>query len=113
MPRFEGVVEKVTLTANDMKKMLSIPMDEINDWSPVRVEILPDKDTLYRIFAESIVERIKSNNEIEKPTKLILPVGPTPQFPILAKISNKESVDWKSVWTFNMDEYIGLPENHR
>ena len=117
MPRFEGIVEKVTLKAEDMGKLLSMPAEEIDNWSPVKVVILPDTDTLYRTFARSIADKIKANNEAGKLTKLILPVGPTPQYPVLADISNKEGISWKDIWTFNMDEYLDwqgrpVPEDH-
>jgi len=117
MPRFEGIVEKVTLKAKDMEKLLTMPAEEIDNWSPVKVVILPDTDTLYRTFARSIADKIKANNEAGKLTKLVLPVGPTPQYPILAEISNKEEISWEDVWTFNMDEYLDwqgrpVPEDH-
>jgi len=117
VPRFEGIVEKVTLKAEDMEKLLSMPAEEIDNWSPVKVVILPDTDTLYGTFARSIADKIKANNEAGKLTKLILPVGPTPQYPVLADISNKEGISWEDVWTFNMDEYLDwqgrpVPEDH-
>ena len=118
MPIFEGIVEKVTLKAEDMDKLLTMPAVEINNWSPVKVIILPDTDTLYTTFARSIANKIQANNETGSPTKLILPVGPTPQYPILVNISNKEGISWKNVWTFNMDEYLDwegrpVPEKHQ
>ena len=117
VPRFEGIAEKVTLRAEDMQKLLTMPAEEIDSWSTVRVVILPDTDTLYRVFARSIADKIKTNNEAGKPTKIILPVGPTPQYPILADISNKERISWRNVWTFNMDEYLDwqgrpVPQGH-
>jgi len=117
MPRFEGVVEKVTLKAEDMERLLTLPAEKIDSWSPLSVVILPDTDTLYRTFARSIAEKIKKNNESGKPTRIILPVGPTPQYPLLAALSNKERIRWKNVWTFNMDEYLDwqgrpVPEKH-
>lgn len=106
MPRFEGIAEKVTLRAEDMEKLFQMPIEEIDNWSPVKVVILPTKDILYETFARSIADKIKSNNKQGKPTRLILPVGPTDQYPILADISNRETISWKNVWTFNMDEYL-------
>ncbi|WP_455364067.1 glucosamine-6-phosphate isomerase [[Eubacterium] cellulosolvens] len=117
MPRFKGVVQRVTLSNEDLEKLLTIPPKEIDAWSPVKVVILKDQKTLYETFARSIAGKIKKNNEANRPTKLILPVGPTPQFPILAEICNKEKISWKNVWTFNMDEYLDwegrpIPPDH-
>jgi len=117
MPRFKGIIQRVALSTEDLEKLLTIPPEEIDAWSPVKVVILKDQETLYETFARSIADKIKKNNEANKPTKLILPVGPTPQFPILAEICNKEKISWKNVWTFNMDEYLDwegrlIPPDH-
>ena len=106
MPRFRGIPQRMVLSAEDLERLLSMPPEEIDDWSPVKVVIVKDQKTLYERFARSIADKIKQNNALGKPTKLILPVGPTPQYPILARISNKERISWKNVWTFNMDEYL-------
>lgn len=106
MPRFEGVVEKVTLSEEDLLKLLTLPAEQIDDWSPVKVVIHPDLRALYSAFARSIADHVKRNNSENKPTKLILPVGPTDQYPILAEICNRENISWRDVWTFNMDEYL-------
>jgi glucosamine-6-phosphate deaminase len=105
------------LTEEDMNRLLTMPSEEIDSWSPVKVVILPDVETLYHTFARSIADKIKANNERGELTKLILPVGPTPQYPILAEITNRERISWKNVWTFNMDEYLDwqgrpIPEDH-
>lgn len=117
MPLFKGIPQRCVLSKEDMQNLLSLPPEEIDDWSPVRVVIFPDIKTLYHSFAKSIADKIKENNEDGKLTKLILPVGPTPQYPILAEIVNKEKISWKNVWTFNMDEYLDwegrpVPEEH-
>jgi len=100
-----------------MQKLLTVPLNEINDWSPVQVVVLPDRAAVMQVLARSMIDRIKANNEKGTMTKFILPVGPTEQYPIAAEISNKERVSWKSVWTFNMDEYLDwegrpIPEDH-
>jgi len=106
MPKFKGITQRVVLSGEDLERLLSMPAEEIDEWSPVKVVILPDTKTLYETFARSIAEEIKRNNGRGKETKVILPVGPTPQYPMLADITNRERISWKKVWTFNMDEYL-------
>ncbi|WP_017378833.1 hypothetical protein [Paenisporosarcina sp. TG-14] len=65
-----------------------------------------DKEELNFHFARSIADEIKENNEKNRMTKLILPVGPISQYPLLAEITNQERISWKNVYTFNMDEYL-------
>ena len=89
-----------------MDEILSVPKEKLAEVSPVKVKILPDLDSFYMDFARTIADEIKANNKVGKLTRMILPVGPTPQYRILAKISNEERISWKSVHTFNMDEYL-------
>jgi glucosamine-6-phosphate deaminase len=83
----------------------------------VNVRLFPDYDAALAAMARSMVDVITENNRAGRITTLILPVGPTAQYPIAAEISNRERVSWKNVWTFNMDEYLDwegrpIPEDH-
>jgi glucosamine-6-phosphate deaminase len=89
----------------NMPPYLLIPINELNHTSKVSVKVLPDLSTLFFHFARSIADEIKTNNAIGKPTRLILPVGPVAQYPVLVDITNREHISWKNVHTFNMDEY--------
>jgi len=41
MPRFKGIVRNVTLSKEDMEKLLTMSLDEIDKWSSVKVVVLP------------------------------------------------------------------------
>ena len=102
----------------NLQQILAVPKEELHKVSKVKVNILPDVESLYQHFARSIADEIKQNNAQGKSTRIILPVGPTPQYRILAEASNKEKISWKNVYTFNMDEYLDwqgrpVPLNHR
>ncbi len=90
----------------NLQQMLTISKEKLLEVSKIKVNILPDVKSLYQHLARSIADEIKQNNAQGKPTRIILPVGPTPQYCILAKISNKEKISWEYVYTFNMDEYL-------
>lgn len=90
----------------NLEHLLSIPIDELAHASKVRLEVVRDLEGLYLHFALSISEEIKANNRIGEPTRLILPVGPIGQYPLLVQICNQEGVGWQNVHTFNMDEYL-------
>ena len=90
----------------NIESILSIPADELVQASKVHLEIVPDLDSLYLHFARSIADEIKANNEIGVPTRMILPVGPIGQYPLLIQICNQEGISWKNVHTFNMDDYL-------
>lgn len=115
--RFKGIVRNVTLSKEDMSKLLNMSLEEVDEWSPIKVILFDGWEAVVQALAESMVNKIKENNEAGNITTFILPVGPTAQYPIAAKISNKERVSWKNVWTFNMDEYLDwqgrpIPEDH-
>lgn len=64
---------------------------------------------VYFDMALVMLEEIMKNNAQNKKTVMIVPVGPTDQYPILAKLVNQLKVSLKNVWFFNMDEYLISP----
>ncbi len=102
---------------DNLSQYLSISAAELAHASKVPLVILPDLPALYQHFARSIADEIGENNRQGKPTRLILPVGPLGQFPVLVEICNRERISWKNVFTFNMDEYCdwqgrAVPASH-
>lgn len=65
--------------------------------------------------ANHVVERIKAfGPTAEKPFVLGLPTGSSPEgmYAELVKANKEGRVSFRHVVTFNMDEYVGLPEDH-
>jgi len=89
----------------ELHAYLNILPEDLPQRSRVHVEILPDPASLFAQFARSLADEIKTNNQAGHPTRLILPVGPVGQYPILAEICNRERISWRNIHTFNMDEY--------
>ncbi|MBA7586839.1 Glucosamine-6-phosphate deaminase [subsurface metagenome] len=117
MSKFRSIVTHQTVSDENFRKIMSMPAKEIKNWSNVEVEIVKDTDILYRKMARSIANTIVENNKKNQNTKLILPVGPTPQYPILADILNREKINLKNLWIFFMDEYLDwesriVPKSH-
>jgi glucosamine-6-phosphate deaminase len=61
---------------------------------------------VYFDMALTMLDEIMKNNAIGKRTVMIVPVGPTNQYPILARLVNQLRVSLHNVWFFNMDEYM-------
>ncbi|MBW6474580.1 MAG: hypothetical protein K0B14_15745 [Anaerolineaceae bacterium] len=96
---------------------LTCTAKELQSTTNINFKVLPDAPAVFNHFARSIADEIQANNVVGKPTRLILPVGPIGQYPILVDICNHERISWKNVYTFNMDEYTDwqgrpLPEGH-
>lgn len=84
-----------------MKKMIGNNITfrtEKNEWG------------VYFDMAMVMLEEIMKNNAKGKSTVMIVPVGPTDQYPIFAKLVNQLGVSLKNVHFFNMDEYMLSPE---
>ncbi len=81
----------------------------------MRVIIEPDYDSAARWTACHIVKRI---NEFaptaDRPFVLGLPTGSSPigVYETLVELCSQGKVSFKNVVTFNMDEYVNLPEDH-
>jgi glucosamine-6-phosphate deaminase len=55
----------------------------------VRCKVVEDEWSVYFDMALTMLEEIMANNQKNKPTVMIVPVGPTQQYPILAEMVNK------------------------
>lgn len=69
-------------------------------------KVVEDEWSVYFDMAVTMLEEIIKNNTAGKPTVMIVPVGPTQQYPILADLVNRLNVSLKNVHFFNMDEYM-------
>ena len=81
----------------------------------MRVIIEQNYDAMSRWAANHIVERINAfNPTAEKPFILGLPTGSTPigTYRELVRLHKEGKISFQNVVTFNMDEYVKIPENH-
>lgn len=101
----------------EVRRLLRMSTMEMVAKAEGKLVIVDDLDALHQHFAESIAKEIMKNNEAGRPTKLILPVGPTGQYPILKDMINKQGISLKNCFFFFMDEYCddngyAIPEDH-
>ena len=81
----------------------------------MRLIIQPDHDAISLWAANYVVAQInKAKQASDKPFVLGLPTGSTPlgMYKYLIKHCQNKKVSFKNVITFNMDEYVGLAEDH-
>ena len=82
----------------------------------MRLIIEPDYETLSKWVASYIAAKIKkANPTAEKPFVLGLPTGSSPlgTYRQLIELNKQGVISFKHVVTFNMDEYVGLPQEHQ
>ena len=75
----------------------------------VLLKSVPTEYDVYFDMALTMLEEIVKRNEKGERTVMIVPVGPTQQYPILAEMINRLGVSLKNVHFFNMDEYMPSP----
>jgi len=90
--------------SEEVKQLLSMSVEELKKKAGNKLVIMRGLDELHQSFARNIADEIKANNDAGKPTKLILPVGPTGQYPILKEAINSERISLKNCHFFYMDE---------
>jgi glucosamine-6-phosphate deaminase len=81
----------------------------------MRVIIQPNYEKVSQWAANHIVKRINEFKPTEeKPFVLGLPTGSTPlgTYKALIELHKQGKVSFKNVVTFNMDEYVGIAEDH-
>ena len=93
----------------------SVFLQHINTFTTMRVIIEPNYDKMSQWAAEHVIQRInEAQPTADKPFVLGLPTGSSPEgmYACLVKANKEGRVSFKNVLTFNMDEYVGLPEEH-
>ena len=81
----------------------------------MRVIITPDYQSISNWAANYVASKINEANPTpEKPFKLGCPTGSSPlgMYKALIELYKQGKVSFENVVTFNMDEYVGLPEEH-
>ena len=81
----------------------------------MRVIIEPNYDRMSHWAAEYVISRINAAQPTaEHPFVLGLPTGSSPigMYRALVEANKAGRITFKHVLTFNMDEYVGLPESH-
>lgn len=77
--------------------------------SGIRLRLVPEEADVYLDMALTMLESIRRCGREKRPCVMIVPVGPTGQYPILAEMVNRLEISLKHVHFFNMDEYLMAP----
>ena len=89
-----------------MERTYYMSSEEFLENVRIPTRVVEDEDYMYEEMTDIIVDTIQKNNALGEKTVVICPVGPTKQYPILARKINARNVDLKNCWFINMDEYL-------
>ena len=97
-----------------------IPVDELEDHpdSRVKMRIFDRADEVMRFVGSMMADEVEANNVAGKPTRWVLPAGPTEQYETFIDRVNKERINLANVHIFHMDDLLDwqgrpLPLEHR
>ena len=82
--------------------IFALSVEQLRARARIGIHLEPDIPRLLAHFARSIADEIRSRDV----ARLILPVGPIGQYPLLAEITNRERISWRNVHVFQMDEFL-------
>jgi len=88
----------------EISQLLKLSPEDVRSKAGNHLVVCEDLDALHRRFARDIVSEIEENNSRNERTRLILPVGPTGQYPMLAEMVNDRKLSLANCWFFFMDE---------
>jgi len=96
------------LDSSELFEWCRIPADELENHPKrkVPIKILKTPDDVHRWVAEDMALEVRRNNVEGKPTRWILPCGPTGQYPNFIKTVNEERISLKNVEVFHMDNFL-------
>ncbi len=95
----------MTSRESEVRALLALSPEEIQQRAGERLIVSENLDALHRKFAADIAREIEQQNTDKQQTRLILPVGPTGQYPYLIEILKERGISLKNCWFFFMDEY--------
>jgi glucosamine-6-phosphate deaminase len=83
-----------------------VPVDELEARARVPFELVESPQDVHRVFADDLWEEISSARDDGREISLIVPLGPTGQYPLLAERINDEGLSLDHVTFFGMDEWL-------
>ncbi len=109
---------KQAISPDSLRAWLGVPADELASRSRIPVTILPAPADVHQRFADDLFAEISTARAAGEKLHLIVPVGPTGQYPLLAGLINEAGLELDHVTFFGMDEWLDwecrpLPLSHR
>ncbi len=91
--------------AEEIRALNRLEPEELVARAGGRLVIVDSLEELHAHFARSIADVVRRNNDAGRPTVLIVPYGPTGQYPLLRGILNQDRISLARATLFFMDEY--------
>ena len=91
---------------NELREWLAVPPDELAARARVPFTLTETREELHRLFADELFADLAGARRDGRRLSLIVPLGPTGQYPLLARRLNEERLSLDHVTFFGMDEFL-------
>ena len=85
---------------------MAVPPDQLVARSRIPLRILPTADDVHQDFADTMFREFKDAREASRQLSIIVPLGPTDHFPMLAERVNEARLPLDHVSIFGMDNWL-------
>ena len=89
-----------------MKDYYGFDREQLLKAPNIPLRIFENSQAVFREMAREMATEIRKNNEKDRRTVMICPVGPVRQYPYFTELVNRERLKLDQVWILNMDEYL-------
>jgi glucosamine-6-phosphate deaminase len=98
--------EGSTYSTEQLDEWIAVPVEELEARARIPFELVDAPGDVHRVFADDLWEEISSARDAGREISLIVPLGPTGQYPLLARRINDEGLPLDHVTFFGMDEWL-------
>jgi glucosamine-6-phosphate deaminase len=97
-----------SIDLESLRSWCTVPVAELTGRTDLRIglQVLPDADAVHRAVAEMMFDELRDNVAAGRPTRWIIPCGPTGQYRYLTKWINEAGLRLDSLHLFHMDDFL-------
>jgi glucosamine-6-phosphate deaminase len=103
------------INAERLDEWIAVPVDDLPSRSRIPLALVDEPADVHREFADDVWQEVSAAHEEGREISLIVPLGPTGQFALLADRLNRARMSLEHVTFFGMDEWLdwqGRPFEH-
>jgi glucosamine-6-phosphate deaminase len=98
--------EADVITAQQLNEWIAVPTDALVDQARVPLVLVGSRADVHQMFADDLWDDIQAARSSGREISLIVPLGPTEGYPILARRVNESKLPLDHVSFFGMDDWL-------
>lgn len=105
------------ISAGQLDEWIAIPVDDLAARAKLPFDLVETREEVHTAFADDLWEEISAARGEGREISMIVALGPTGQYPLLAQRINEEKMALDHITFFGMDEWLDwqgrpFPQNH-